>query len=73
MKHLLHSPVFARLDWVTGFACLGWGLYLAATGAPVTESALWLGGGAFGLLVAWYRPAQRLNDALNRRFVRRRV
>lgn len=71
MKSLINSPFFARLDWISGFACLGWGAYLAATGAT-GESLLWIGGGLFGLAVAWYRPAQRLNARLNRRFVRRR-
>ncbi len=73
MKNLLHSSFFTHLDWATGFGCLAWGGYLVMTSGLHANSALWVGGGVLGLLIAWYRPAQRVNQALNRRFVRRRA
>lgn len=68
----IHSPFMQRLDWVLAIGSLMWGMVLLiSTHALTFSTALWFVGGGIGLLLAYLKPAQRLQTLIQRRFVRK--
>ncbi len=54
----------SALDWVVGTLSLAWGLY--------SGNAWFIAGGALGLVTAYYKPAVRIQAALEKRFLRKK-
>ena len=47
---------FSLLDWFVSLACLGYGI--------ATQDWLWIGGGTLGLVIAYFKPAERFKTKL---------
>lgn len=68
IKKLLHTdpdaPWVKAFDWALAAAGLGYGIY--------AQSYLFIGLGLFGVFLAWYRPATRIQNVLKKKIVKRR-
>ncbi len=69
----LNSQGMQRIDWLLALAALLWGGYRYATEGWSPFVALTLVAALLAAFIAWYRPAQRLQAVLARRFVGRKT
>lgn len=54
----------SALDWIVGTLTLVWGLY--------SGNSWFIAGGVLGLMTAYFKPAMRVQAALEKRFLRKK-